>query len=106
MGFYDKLYHKYETEKQQNQIIGQQLTDAMTQISILQAQRQAPPTVVHETIVQQQKPKVIDRQRLHDLLSYKWNRIVDEVVERRKQSCIGQVSRMVETCKVILRIPG
>lgn len=106
MGYYEKLYAKYETERQQNQSIRQQLTDAMNQISMLQSQRQDPQTVIHETIVQPQKAKVIDRQRLHDLLSQKWNRIVDDVVERRKQSCISQVSRMVETCKVTVRIPG
>lgn len=56
---------------------------------------------MHETVVQPQKNKVIDRQRLHDLLSQRWNRIVDEVAERRKQSCISQVSKMVESCTVM-----
>ena len=80
----------------------------MNQLTILQSQKHPPQqTVIHETVVQQpQKSKVIDRQRLHDLLSHKWNRIVDEVIDRRKQACLGQVGKVVESCKVTIRIHG
>ena len=47
MGYYEKLYAKYETEKQQSQATRQQLNDAVNQINYLQSQRQSNQTVVH-----------------------------------------------------------
>jgi hypothetical protein len=68
MGYYEKLYAKYEAEKKESQAVRQQLVDAINHINSLHSQKQNPQAVVHETIVQPQKNKVIDRQRLHDLL--------------------------------------
>jgi hypothetical protein len=48
MGYYEKLYAKYEAEKQQSIMMRQQLNDALNQINYLKNHQAESKSVVYQ----------------------------------------------------------
>ena len=54
--------------------------------------------MIHTNVVSKppiQKKKIIDKRRLHDLLMSKMSPLIDQVVEKRKENCLKQVTNTV-----------
>lgn len=77
MGYYEKLYAKYEAERQRNQILGQQLSSAHSEINLLKSQLQNLQVGYGSVANQGGRKKVVSRQRLQELILGKFSDKID-----------------------------
>lgn len=85
---YEKLYGTYMEEKQRNEMLERRLRDLEIRDTQFQGEQ------IREVIKQVDKPKKIDVKLLSALLMKKNQGLIEDLVERRKKSCLNKIRNL------------